>query len=83
MSNELVELGVLGLESIAGVFFEGGLGGLEGGLELSEVAEGFDLVVVGVGDAGICGAGGLEGLVEGLEGFLVLVELVEGVAFVG
>lgn len=51
---------MLGLEAIAGVFFEGGLGGLEGGLVLFEVAEGFDLVVVGVGEAGICGAGGLE-----------------------
>jgi hypothetical protein len=59
---EFLELVVLGLEAIAGIFFEGGLGGLEGGLVLLEVAEGFDVVVVGVGEAGICGAGGFEGL---------------------
>jgi hypothetical protein len=71
---------LLGLEMFLGVLLGGGLGGLEGGFELSELAEGFDFVVVGVVGGREILFAVFEGLVEGLEGFFVAMELVEGVA---
>jgi hypothetical protein len=70
----LAEFCLLGLE------LGGGFGDLEGGFELSELAEGGDFVVEGVGCGGAVLGAVLEGLVKGLECFFVAGKLVEGVA---